>query len=182
MGKRVRWQHPELIRRGIDQTRLVINNANGTPAAHDAFHFLVLGDSGTGRHRRHSPPRRIAERLLPHKKGAAFLLHTGDVVYLVGAADQYRDNFLKPYRSGSITVRIGKPSAMRGLSSTNPSFRFREITTTTTSPFPWHCLQVSPCHCGGICNGCMTSTPDGAAHGRVKPMPAHSLMFSPTSL
>lgn len=98
MGKRVRWQHPELIRRGIDQTRLVINNANGTPAAHDAFHFLVLGDSGTGRHRRHSPPRRIAERLLPHKKGAAFLLHTGDVVYLVGAADQYRDNFLKPYR------------------------------------------------------------------------------------
>ena len=98
MGKRVRWHHPELMRRGIDQTRLVINNATANPAAHDAFHFLVLGDSGTGRHRRHSPPRRIAERLLPHKKEAAFLLHTGDVVYLVGAADQYRDNFLKPYR------------------------------------------------------------------------------------
>lgn len=98
MAKRVRWQHPELMRRGIDQTRLVINNENGNPATDHPFHFLVLGDSGTGRHRRHSPPRRIAERLLPHKQDAAFLLHTGDVVYLVGAADQYRDNFLKPYR------------------------------------------------------------------------------------
>ena len=68
MGKRVRWQHPELIRRGIDQTRLVINNANGTPAAHDAFHFLVLGDSGTGRHRRHSPPDELRNDFCPTKK------------------------------------------------------------------------------------------------------------------
>ena len=98
MRKRVRWKHPELMRRGIDQTRVVINNEDGNPANHAAFHFLVLGNSGTGRHRRLSPPRRIAERLLPHKTEAAFLLHTGDVVYLVGAADQYRDNFLKPYR------------------------------------------------------------------------------------
>jgi len=98
MSRRVRWKHRELTRRGIDQTRVVINDNNGNPATHDAFHFLVLGDSGTGRHRRHSPPRRIAERLLPHKQDAAFLLHTGDVVYLVGAADQYRGNFLKPYR------------------------------------------------------------------------------------
>ena len=98
MSRRVRWNHRELTRRKIDQTRLVINNDNSNPATHEGFHFLVLGDSGTGRHRRHSPPRRIAERLLPHKKDAAFLLHTGDVVYLVGAADQYRRNFLKPYR------------------------------------------------------------------------------------
>ena len=86
MGKRVRWQHPELMRRGIDQTRLVIDDTNGSNAAHDAFHFLVLGDSGTGRHRRHSPPRRIAERLLTHKHKAAFVLHTGDVVYQIGRA------------------------------------------------------------------------------------------------
>ena len=98
MAARVRWNHPELIRQGIDQTRLVIDQGNDTPGINDAFHFLVLGDSGTGRHRFQSPPRRIAERLLPHKSEAAFLLHTGDVVYLVGALDQYRANFLRPYR------------------------------------------------------------------------------------
>ena len=98
MAARVRWSHPELIRQGIDQTRLVIDRGNDNPGINDAFHFLVLGDSGTGRHRFQSPPRRIAERLLPHKANAAFLLHTGDVVYLVGALDQYRANFLRPYR------------------------------------------------------------------------------------
>ena len=98
MAARVRWSHPELIRQGIDQTRLVIDRGNDNPGINDAFHFLVLGDSGTGRHRFQSPPRRIAERLLPHKSEAAFLLHTGDVVYLVGALDQYRANFLRPYR------------------------------------------------------------------------------------
>ena len=98
MAARVRWSHPELIRQGIDQTRLVIERGNDNPGINDAFHFLVLGDSGTGRHRFQSPPRRIAERLLPHKSESAFLLHTGDVVYLVGALDQYRSNFLRPYR------------------------------------------------------------------------------------
>ena len=98
MAARVRWKDTEFQRQGIDQTRLVFEQNEGDQNADAAFHFLVLGDSGTGRHRFHSPPRRIAKRLLSHKKDAAFLLHTGDVVYLVGAADQYRDNFLKPYR------------------------------------------------------------------------------------
>ena len=89
MAARVRWKHPELIRQGIDQTRLVFDQEFETSAGDDAFHFLVIGDSGTGRHRFNSPPRQIAERLLPHKAKAAYLLHTGDVVYLVGAADQY---------------------------------------------------------------------------------------------
>ena len=98
MAARVRWKHPELTRLGIDQTRLVFDQEVESPAEDDAFYFLVIGDSGTGRHRFNSPPRQIAERLLPHKSRAAYLLHTGDVVYLVGAADQYRNNFLKPYR------------------------------------------------------------------------------------
>ena len=98
MAHRVRWQHPAIHARAIDQTRLVIEQPGMNSAEHSAFHFLVLGDSGTGRHRRHSPPRHIAERLLVHKDQAAFLLHTGDVVYLVGAATQYRTNFIRPYR------------------------------------------------------------------------------------
>ena len=98
MADRVRWQHQAVRAKNIDQTRLVIEQPERDSAKDAAFHFLVLGDSGTGRHRRHSPPRHIAERLLPHKDKAAFLLHTGDVVYLVGAAAQYRNNFIRPYR------------------------------------------------------------------------------------
>jgi 3',5'-cyclic AMP phosphodiesterase CpdA len=95
MKARVRWGHPELARRGIDQRRLVID---GTPDAHDPFSFLVLGDSGTGRRRGSSPQRHVAERLLAQGDGPRFVLHTGDVVYLVGSSEQYRENFIKPYR------------------------------------------------------------------------------------
>ncbi|QEY33276.1 metallophosphoesterase [Synechococcus sp. RSCCF101] len=94
----VRWRDPLMQRLGVDQTRLMLPKLPQADGAWPAWHFLVVGDSGTGRHRRHSPPRRIAERLLPHRQGAAFLLHTGDVVYLVGAAEQYRANFQRPYR------------------------------------------------------------------------------------
>jgi hypothetical protein len=98
MAQRVRWNHPAIVARNIDQTRLVIEQPDQGDIKESGFHFLVLGDSGTGRHRRHSPPRHIAERLLPHKQTAAFLLHTGDVVYLVGAPSQYTNNFIRPYR------------------------------------------------------------------------------------
>ncbi len=95
MAARVRWGHPALQARGIDPCRLAIE---GDPATPEAFSFLVLGDSGTGRHRRSSPQRQVAEQLLAHGTGARFLLHTGDVVYLVGSSEQYRDNFIRPYR------------------------------------------------------------------------------------
>jgi len=95
MRERVRWGHPELARRGIDQRRLVID---GAPGDGEPFTFLVLGDSGTGRHRRSSPQRQVAERLLAQGDAARFVLHTGDVVYLVGSSEQYRENFIKPYR------------------------------------------------------------------------------------
>ena len=88
MATRIRQGHPAIQSRNIDQTRLVLDSTNAGTLDEGAFHFLVLGDSGTGRHRRHSPPRHVAERLLEHKSAAAFLLHTGDVVYLVGAAAQ----------------------------------------------------------------------------------------------
>ncbi len=95
MRERVRWQQPQLVERGIDQTRLVIDNQL---EAGEAFSFLVVGDSGTGRHRRGSPQRQVAEQILAHREAARFLLHTGDVVYLVGSREQYQSNFIKPYR------------------------------------------------------------------------------------
>lgn len=122
MAARVRWKHPELIRQGIDQTRLVIDQTIDQPGPDDAFHFLVLGDSGTGRHRFHSPPRHVAERLLPHKQNAGFLLHTGDVVYLVGAAEQYRENFLKPYREWLHNGENWKTISHQGLLFNQPFF------------------------------------------------------------
>jgi hypothetical protein len=47
---------------------------------------------------RDRPQRRIAKRLLEHAPECAFILHTGDVVYLAGSSEQYPDNFIKPYR------------------------------------------------------------------------------------
>jgi hypothetical protein len=95
MAERVRWGHPEIARRGIDPCRLAIE---GDPDAPEAFAFLVLGDSGSGLHRRGTPQRRVAEQLLAHGTDARFLLHTGDVVYQVGSSEQYPDNFIRPYR------------------------------------------------------------------------------------
>ncbi|MBE9135994.1 metallophosphoesterase [Nodosilinea sp. LEGE 07088] len=95
MQQRVRWQHPEVSDRGIDQTRLVLDDGG---AEDEAFSFLVLGDSGTGRHRTSSPQRQVAEQLLAQGDAPRFTLHTGDVVYLVGSRQQYRSNFIKPYR------------------------------------------------------------------------------------
>jgi 3',5'-cyclic AMP phosphodiesterase CpdA len=96
MNQRVRWQHPLITQQGIDQTRLVISPEEAADA--QDFSFLVIGDSGTSRHLRDRPQRRIAKRLLEHSAECAFILHTGDVVYLAGSSEQYPDNFIKPYR------------------------------------------------------------------------------------
>jgi hypothetical protein len=95
MRERVRWQHAQLQQRGIDQTRLALEN---DPGEFSEFSFLVLGDSGTGRHRSSSPQRQVAKQLMKHQDDAQFVMHTGDVVYLVGSSEQYRENFIKPYR------------------------------------------------------------------------------------
>jgi len=95
MKERVRWRHPAITARQIDQTRLAFEPGL---AAEAAFAFLVLGDSGTGRHRRQSPQRQVAELMVRHGQGASFILHTGDVVYQVGSSEQYRNNFIVPYR------------------------------------------------------------------------------------
>ena len=95
MNQRVRWQSPLIVERGIDQTRMVIDDGlEDSPE----FSFLVIGDSGSGPHHSHNPQRQIAELMLPHRDSCRFVLHTGDVIYLVGSSEYYLDNFIKPYR------------------------------------------------------------------------------------
>lgn len=95
MKQRVRWQDAPIRERGIDQTRLVIDDDNGDAAD---FSFLVIGDSGTGYHHGYSPQRRVAELLLEYGDRSRFLLHTGDVIYYVGSSEYYNSNFIAPYR------------------------------------------------------------------------------------
>ncbi|MEO1593014.1 MAG: hypothetical protein AAFU71_17230 [Cyanobacteria bacterium J06632_22] len=95
MRDRIRWQQSALTRRQIDQTQLVIDDAQPST---DSFTFMVLGDSGTGRYHGDSPQRQVAEALWAYGKEARFTLHTGDVVYLVGSREQYPENFIAPYR------------------------------------------------------------------------------------
>jgi 3',5'-cyclic AMP phosphodiesterase CpdA len=95
MQERVCWQHPLIVAKDINQTQLVLEDGQrDTPE----FSFLVIGDSGTGQYRGDSPQRRVMEQLLAHGTGSHFVLHTGDVVYLVGSNEQYFDNFIAPYR------------------------------------------------------------------------------------
>jgi Calcineurin-like phosphoesterase len=95
MNQRVRWQDPLIVERGIDQTRLVLEDGR---ADDSEFSFLVVGDSGSGSHQGHNPQRQVAQLMLPHHDECRFMLHTGDVIYLVGSSEYYQQNFIKPYR------------------------------------------------------------------------------------
>ncbi|WP_414543200.1 metallophosphoesterase family protein [Nostoc sp. CCY0012] len=95
MKQRVKWQDPLILERGIDQTRLVLDDDTANDGE---FSFLVIGDSGTGSHRGHNPQRQVAEIMLPHHEECSFMLHTGDVIYLVGSSEYYQQNFIRPYR------------------------------------------------------------------------------------
>ena len=95
MEQRVRWREPAIVQRGIDQTRLALDDGWDDS---EEFSFMVLGDSGSGPHRGHNPQRRIAERMLEHQDACRFVLHTGDVIYLTGSSTYYPPNFIEPYR------------------------------------------------------------------------------------
>jgi len=95
MNQRVRWREPSIVERGIDQTRMIINDGlEDSPE----FSFLILGDSGAGPHQSHNPQRQVTELMLQHYDSCRFVLHTGDVVYLVGSSEYYQQNFIEPYR------------------------------------------------------------------------------------
>jgi hypothetical protein len=93
MKERVCWLHPSIVSRKIDQTSMVIDDGNSD---NPEFSFLVIGDSGSKT--RHNPQRRVAELMLPHRQECSFVLHTGDVIYIVGSREYYPENFIEPYR------------------------------------------------------------------------------------
>ena len=97
MKERVRWQHPIFKQLQVDQTRIAIEDRNPESSPDAAFSFLVIGDSGTSRHITDPPQRRITKQLLKHSDSCEFILHTGDVVYLVVSSEQYPDYFIKTY-------------------------------------------------------------------------------------
>ena len=94
MKERIRWQSPMLRKQGIDQTHLVLDESKETS---ENFSFLVIGDSGTGKQGSYDPQYAIAEQMQTQREGARFVMHTGDVVYLVGSSEYYPENFIKPY-------------------------------------------------------------------------------------
>ena len=95
MRSRVRWGARQILEQGIDQTRLSI--ADGL-AETPAFSFVVIGDSGFGPQPHGHPQREVAKYLATQMADCRFLLHTGDVVYQMGAPEQYPANFIAPYR------------------------------------------------------------------------------------
>ena len=60
------------------------------------FSFLVLGDSGDGDQDR-LPKSRVAAEAAEKEEPFEFILHLGDVVYLSGAKEGYKDRFIAPY-------------------------------------------------------------------------------------
>jgi hypothetical protein len=95
MKQRLRWRDPLILERGIDQTRMVLDiNDSENPD----FSFLVIGDSGAGPHGGYNAQRQIAEQMLLHRDSSQFVLHTGDVIYLVGSSEYFHKNFMEPYR------------------------------------------------------------------------------------
>ncbi|MBC6429341.1 metallophosphoesterase [Nostoc sp. HG1] len=95
MKERVRWMHPSFVQRGIDQTCMVIDDRREDSPE---FSFMVIGDSGTQSHYRQHPQRKVAELMLTQRDDCSFVLHTGDVIYVVGSQEYYSTNFIEPYR------------------------------------------------------------------------------------
>lgn len=95
MKQRVRWMHPSIMQRGIDQTSMVLDDGKEESPE---FSFMVIGDTGTKSHYGQHPQRQVAEQMLAHGDGCRFVLHTGDVIYVVGSQEYYPKNFIEPYR------------------------------------------------------------------------------------
>lgn len=110
LSRQVQWQHPMVVRGGIDQTRLSITkcdfeqNCESTikKSNQDAFSFVVMGDTDFGESKGWSQSQfaeMFAEQMEKQIERSQLLLHTGDVTYPVGSYQNYYSGFLRPYRS-----------------------------------------------------------------------------------
>ena len=95
MKQRVRWQHSSILQQGIDQTCMVIDDGN---SENPEFSFMVIGDTGSKSYSGHHPQREVAKMMVNHGDDCRFVLHTGDVIYMVGSREYYPANFIEPYR------------------------------------------------------------------------------------
>ncbi|MTJ06819.1 metallophosphoesterase [Anabaena sp. UHCC 0204] len=95
MKQRVRWKHSSILQQGIDQTCMVIDDGRQEIPE---FSFMVMGDTGTKSYPGHHPQREVAKMMLNHGDDSRFVLHTGDVIYMVGSREYYPSNFIEPYR------------------------------------------------------------------------------------
>lgn len=118
MEERVRWREPLMLEREIDQTRMVLEDGRTDSPE---FSFLVIGDTGSGAHRgQQNPQRRVAELMVEHHDACRFLLHTGDVVYMVGSSEYYLKNFIEPYREFIVGGKQPEQVNYRGMVFTLP--------------------------------------------------------------
>lgn len=81
--------------------------------ADPSFTFVVFGDSGTA-----SQPQRDVARLI-EKLSPDLLLHTGDVIYPAGAAEDYNRKFFLPYQNTLQKVPIYPCLGNHDLSTNN---------------------------------------------------------------
>jgi Calcineurin-like phosphoesterase len=95
MERKVRWGDRTIRQRGIDQTRLVLEDGQDERSS---FSFLVLGDTDAGLLGPQNPQWEIAKAILPHLGDSRFTLHTGDVTYPLGSSELYLNDFIMPYR------------------------------------------------------------------------------------
>ncbi|MBE7385282.1 MAG: metallophosphoesterase [Leptolyngbya sp. SIO1E4] len=134
MRSRVRWGTRQILDQGIDQTRLSI--ADGL-AETPAFSFVVIGDSGFGPQPHDHPQREVAEYLATHMEGCRFLLHTGDVVYQMGAPEQYPANFIAPYREWLVGGDFPEALSYRNLVFQKPFLAVPGNHDYYNLPFPY---------------------------------------------
>ncbi|MBN1490488.1 MAG: metallophosphoesterase, partial [Phycisphaerae bacterium] len=72
---------------------LAVGDVRTAPPPGDSFRVIAFGDSGTGKRAQY----RLAERMPEYEPD--LIIHTGDIVYFDGAAEDYPDHFFRPYAS-----------------------------------------------------------------------------------
>ena len=95
----VQWQHPMIVKGGIDQTQLTIADSKGRQQL-ETFSFAVMGDTDAGELINvdgESFSTAFPQQMIAQAKESRFFLHTGDVTYPIGTYQNYLSGFLRPY-------------------------------------------------------------------------------------